>query len=66
VDGCQLAPGPHGRVVLVWALQLIRHIKQCQFSVLISEGVVVGGSTIISRIPNDCAVVAAAAACHFV
>ena len=43
--------------------QEVRHIDQCQLYASISEGVGVGGTTTISGIPKDFAVVAAAAAC---
>ena len=47
--------------ILTW--QRIKHIYQCQLSASSSGGVGVRGTTTISGIPKDLAVVAAAAAC---
>jgi hypothetical protein len=60
-------PGPRRipgllRVPLILTSQQIRHIYQCQLYSSSSEGVGVGGTTTISGIPRDLAVVAAVAA----
>ena len=47
-------------------MQRVKHFYQCQLYASSAEGVGVGGATTISGIPNDLAVVAAAAVCPII